>query len=574
MFNEKEDRIAAAILAAVFLLLIPFLSQLQHLPGPLYGGDLYAHLGFTKSYLNNNFWTDPYFVGEVPFYPWFGNVLIAALSFITGMSLMKAMIWLPLITVPLSMFGYYLLGSRFFRSKSLGIGLMLLSFFTRGIVDAAPNLTAWMLAVPFLFYFWLRFEDSKSWKDVALAGIFLGVLALTQVAFFIAGTALFAAGFLIKRLEDWKEKKFHQKKYLVDISLKAAAIAVIGILIALLFYGPIIVKYHAKAINPLFTYNGTDINLLGIGWVMKIVFQSFFNFSGVVWFIYGILALLGLVVCIGNWKKEGAKLALIFLSLGVLLPLHHLITRPLLETWILPSHVLALWFPLLLLSVYGIQAASSLLSRAFKAERKTVLLVAFAVLAVLFIPERISVYNNDSWVQYGRQIDPATQAWLDAGRWIEQNTDKNAVFLTNDETCFAMNGVSGRKCVFVRRTHANYFVDVERRYADGVVMLYGKDKATIDSLIRQYGVGYLLIDPYMMQAPIKIRPQYEQYLKENGVEYVKGRERLDPSVPDAAVFDLLFVPPQSPGDAILNRSAVATTIYAGGQPYMQILKLN
>ena len=78
-FGSTQDKIAVASIGFVFVFLLILMSQLQQLPGPLYGGDLYGHLGYTRNYVLNGFWSDPYFINEFPFYPWFGNFLIAAL---------------------------------------------------------------------------------------------------------------------------------------------------------------------------------------------------------------------------------------------------------------------------------------------------------------------------------------------------------------------------------------------------------------------------------------------------------------------------------------------------------------
>jgi hypothetical protein len=177
-------------------------------------------------------------------------------------------------------------------------------------------------------------------------------------------------------------------------------------------------------------------------------------------------------------------------------------------------------------------------------------------------------------VQFGERLDPPTQAWLSLGKWLQENTGPNAVVLTGDETCFAMNGVSGRKCVFVRRTHANYFVDVEQRYADGVVLLYGNNSATTKQLIDEYLVDYVLLDQYMQQTQIFVEPRFESYLKENNVTYAKIRERKDIATPNAMVFDLLAVPFQPLNRHIEKLLSPATEMKAGGQEYLRLFKIS
>ena len=141
------------------------------------------------------------------------------------------------------------------------------------------------------------------------------------------------------------------------------------------------------------------------------------------------------------------------------------------------------------------------------------------------------------------------------------NTPKNSVFLTNDESAFAVNALSGRKVVFSRRVHANYFVDVEKRYADGVVMLFGNNADTIKKLLKEYSVDYLFIDSMLFRNGIIINPKYEDYLRENGIIFAKGNARLDPSTALARSYPSLIIPPaKTPANISLIKYNM-TTLY-------------
>jgi hypothetical protein len=325
----------------------------------------------------------------------------------------------------------------------------------------------------------------------------------------------------------------------------------------------------------LFQYNGTDIDLLGIGWAVKVLLQNTLNFSSFFAGTMSILSVIGILVCVLNFGKKMPRYVVLWYVAGFLAPLHHLVTRPLFEKWILPSHVFAIMLPLLVFSVYGIRAVQQVIEK--KWPEADIQRIVFAGVIVLFaglLLLRYNEYRENRWVQFGEQLDPTTQAWHALGDWMINNTGPNAVVLSGDETCFAMNGVSGRKCVFVRRTHANYFVDVEQRYADGIVLLYGNNPELTKDLIEKYDVDFVLIDSYMQQSPMLVEPKFAGYLQENNVSFLSVRERKDPSVQNAKVFDMLAVPFQPVNVHLQVRLSEVARMHVNQQPFLQLFRVN
>ncbi len=576
------------MIAMLIVLAIAFSQylQLKHLPGPYYGGDLYSHHGFALNYFANGLWSDPYFVGEVPFYPWLGNLLFMAVSLLPGISLMKAEMFIGLLTTVLSALAFWFLGWQLFKNQTWALVFLLLSLVTRGIPDGAPNLVPWMITIPAWFAFWLRAEETHKLRDKILAGVFMGATGLAHVAFFLAGMGVYAFTVVVETL-----RQPHKKTAIINAVKMYGPMLVAGALVALLFYGPIIVKYHAKSINPLFEYNGPAIENLGIGWAVKTLFQTTFNFSSLAQGVLSVLTIIGLLVCVLNWKHKTARYAVLWYIAGSLTPLHHLVTRPLLGSWILPTHVWGITIALLVFAVYGIRTVMQYAEKKWANaqrhenaehsreldERKTfaqvIVLVGVVLLVAGLFLLRYHEYQNNQWVQFGERLDPLTQAWFELGKWVTSNTGPNAVFLTHDESCFAVNGFTGRKCVFVRRTHANYFVDVEQRYADGIVMLYGDDSKFTNELLKKYSVEYVLLDMVMMQSPVLIDVKYEQYLRDNNVSFAKIRERKDPSVPNSRVFDLLSVPLQPLNPELQRKLTEAVAMNVQDQPVLRLFRV-
>jgi hypothetical protein len=563
-------QIQAAVVVVLVYLGIAFTLylRLKHLPGPFYGGDLYAHHGFALNYIANGFWTDPYFINNYAFYPWLGNYVFIFLHFVTGLSLMRAEMFVGLLTTMLSAIAFYFLGWQLFRNHTWSLVLMLLSVVTRGIPDGAPNLVPWMITIPFWFAFWLRAEETHKLRDNALAGLFMGFTGLAHVAFFLAGMALFVFTIVIETLlkRDKKQAMFNALKMYLPMFI-------VGFLISLLFYGPILVNYHAKTLNPLFEYNGPDISTLGIGWAISTLYRYTVDFSSWQAAILSALSVLGLVVCVMNWQKKPARYAVLWYIAGTLAPLHFLVTRPLLGRWVLPSHLWGVWIALLVFAVYGVRTVQQMVEKRKPEAASWVLGGVLILVAGLFVL-RYQEYNANPWTQFGERMEPQTQAMLTLGQWMQNNTGPNAVVLSNDETCFAVNGVSGRKCVFVRRTHANYFVDVEQRYADGVVMLFGNNSEHTKKLLDGYQVEYVVVDTYMQQQAILVDAKYESYLAENHVLFSKVRARKDPATPNAVVFDMLAVPYSELNPELQSRLTAVTVMQVNNQPFIQVMKVS
>ena len=397
----------------------------------------------------------------------------------------------------------------------------------------------------------------------------MGCTALSHVAFFLAGMAMYAFTVVVNTLLQKDRKTAVANAFRTHAPMLAA-----GFVVSLLFYGPIIINYHAKTLNPLFQYNGTDIDKLGIGWMLRTLFSSTLNFSSLAVSVFTLLSLLGLVVCLLNFSKKEPRYAVLWYVAGFLAPMHHLITRPLFGRWVLPSHLWGVSFALLVFAVYGVRTAARLAGKKWpNGGRSAVLAIVFVIVVLMFF-QRYGEYRANRWVQFGEQFDPGTQAWFTIGIWVQKNTGMNDVFLTNDESCFAMNGLTGRKCVFVRRTHANYFVDVEQRYADGIVMLYGNNSGLTKKLLDDYDVRYVLVDSYMQQYPVFVDARFEQYLADNNVTFQKVRERKDISVPDSKVFDLLAVPFQPFNRELESRMSLATSAEINGRPAIQVYRVS
>jgi len=562
----SEHWLALVIIAAYLIFAAVQFSKFQHLPGPIYGGDLYSHYGYTQNFINNGLWSDPYYVGETIYYPWLGHVFIIIFKFLTGMSLMKAMIYFPLIIIILSYLSYYFLGIEIFGKKGYANIFAVLNQVYWGIPDAHPNLFGQLITIPLVLLFLLRYEKEYKTRDMVFLGISLGLVGLAHIAKFI-GIIIMLCIFALWKL--YKQRNF------VQILKRYIPVAFIGFLVASPFYLPLVFTYHGVTKNPVFQYNIPPIENLGIGWMSKILVNNTFgDFKTIFHIAAGVLTILGFIIFFLKRKEWSKQIVLVWFVGGFLAPLHHYITNPLLDRWVLPYHMIAIWIGLIAFLVMGIHEVNAHISRRLKVPLSNYVQIIFVLL--LLIPmanSRINDYNNDQWVNYGRQMDSQTKALLDSGDWIKQNTGINDVFLAFDESSFAIEAVSARKLMIVRRTHANYFVDIDKRIADAVVAMYGNDSNKTKMILSEYNVGYFLLDPYLLSSYMKIRPEFEKYLADYGVKFTKGRDRLDPSNAEAVQYDLLLIPAQPLGSGFTDLLEPLKEFKANGQDYIKIYRV-
>jgi hypothetical protein len=115
--------------------------------------------------------------------------------------------------------------------------------------------------------------------------------------------------------------------------------------------------------------------------------------------------------------------------------------------------------------------------------------VLLLVSAVLF-SDAYSARQKD--VYYTAAREPLSGPLLELKQWTIANTDVNDVFLTDNEDAFMLNGLTGRKSVSYRRTHAPIYTDMNQRMLDSAVILYGNDSTTRNELLKTYRVKYLL----------------------------------------------------------------------------------
>jgi hypothetical protein len=567
---ELEDKIFAGFLIAALVGLLIFAAGFKHIPSPVYGGDFYMIRGFTQAILQGNpIYEDPYFKGEYAYYGWLSYLVAAGLVKLTGIGLEKMLIFLPVFLMAGCLYAAYLFGSAIFKSKRYGL-LFAFAFFALKIVEFKISAAMCAMLMLFCLHSLIRFLRGER-KQKYLIGLFMGLTALTHISYFIGLFALVLFSVTMEFLLGFVKKPDLGKVW--GFAKNYVPIFAIAFVLSLPLTGPWLFKYHMQTLNPTNQYGYRDIDTMGINWVATTFFNFFVRLNGILPFIWGMVIILGVVFAVMNRKNLEHRLALWWIIGTVILTGHFLITRPLLHNWIIPSQMfgVVIWISDFVLVVYGLKSIELIL-KSFKVPSNASVGIASLFLGLLMI-STITAINADKWINYGRELTPDMQVMFDTEAWMLANTNNNDVFLGNDESSFALNAMTGRKLVIARRTHASYYVDVEDRYADAVVMLYGNDLDTVKQLVRKYGVTYFYLDSFLMNYPLIVNLKYQHYLDQNGINYTIQDVRLDPASADSKLFRSLVVLPEQPRLLDWNITTPAMQFTMEGKPYSYFFKV-
>jgi len=557
----------------VFLFLnYDLISKFKQLPSPIYGGDLYYHLGMMYHILDGgSIFENSQLLGETPWAPFFYQLIIVIISKIFGISLIIANLYSSLFFMIISSIIVYFLSKEFFKDDFISLIPVCLilsnfpvfkySYFTEVVV------------MPLFFYLLYKALKTNKKRYYILAGISFGLIGISHVmAFFMACAFVFLTFFYLFFFGE-----FEEGKYVVKVSKKAFTInlsnlknnlinkkyffitIIIGIAISQLYWFKPIFIHHLSTVNKISEYDQTDFSSVNIiEYTIKSLYEIFVRSDNIFYLILSIFSILGIFYLIVKNKGFEEKYILIILSALLLSRFHYLITFPLFGTdffsRLMVSYIFITLQPLLF--TFGILMIFEKLK--INSTKFFVFVVIFsAILSIKIFDERI---NSDIWIKTGMQ--PLPEYIYELSNWIRENTKVNDVFASTNEISFMLNGISGRKVLNSRRAHSGMYVDVDKRWVDAAVLFYGNNSEKISEIIKKYNIKYLywqanwvsldfdidengnivnIFDPLL----IRYKKEYEEYLSKNGVKYLKINFWLDPANrnPDVKKFDALLVLP-------------------------------
>jgi galactitol-specific phosphotransferase system IIB component len=489
------------------------------------------------------FWEDPYHTGNLAFYPYLGYLFYGLVSIIFNISPEVIMIFLPIVNTILASIAAFMIGKLIYKKYALFFPALFWVFRFYG--SAKPSHGFGQAFFLFSVYYFLKILTTKSqtkkidWlnKDGLLLGLFMGLTNLSHMQtsitlyIFLAGAVI---GEWIYRRFNWNYFKLLFKKYISPLILST--------LITSIFYLPLIIKYKLHSINLTQQYSLFDPTRFKLGWVLENAYLNIIRFDSIYYILIGIICIIGIIGTIIIFKKNIKYRIPIYVYIMTLVATaHYLITIPLFDVYAVPNHVAKSFFiSIIMFQFIGI----CFLAKLFKKHKKIVLVVLVIVL-MLVLNSKISSYKESQWTEFGKQMDGSTQAVFAFEDWIDKNTEKTDVFLAHDESAFMIAGLTARPVVMVRRTHASPYVDVDQRYADGVIMFYSHDLDKVKSLIKQYDVKYVYIDYMLVSNPIVINQRLESYIQENNIDYEIRHVRFDPSTEKAPSYDAIYIAPRN-----------------------------
>ncbi len=555
----------ALIIILVFTLIYAYMfSEFQQIPGPLYGGDYYFHFGIVNHIYNGNPpWTCPQNQGEYAFYPWLLHLTVAVIAKITGNLMVAYTLYFPVIVLLLGGVISYFLGRELFNDEKFALLLCLGWMGMRSSVGYIPANFTPFVPLPLFLLCTLRALHKRSLKWSMLTGISFGLLTLSHAS------ALPAAGLFLLLLYiyysffrhihphfDPNEGKItfgvdgRIRQSFRDTFWKFLPILMVGLVIAMLYWAPILFIYHFSVKNPWTDFTRPDYTVYGGEVAANVILARLFNINALTdgnihWFILSILTSVGLIGAIRKRESSGSIFLIIAFLAGLLGFLHYIITIPLLNTHYAPIrfNTTLLEPTAFLLSVYGIFSIYNLIRG--DNTRKIFLATAFIFFIIVSGIKTDANYNG-KWTQAGRSsLSPAL---IEMEDWVKENTDKNAVFLSHEELSFALNGLTGRKQVIGRKAHYNPYVDIHERTADATVILYGNDSGKSLELLREYNISYVYWDAnwlyFAYNEPSMIWPNYADYLTAHDVKFQPVNTYLDPAWgPKHKKYDVLAIAP-------------------------------
>lgn len=590
----KELKYPLLIAFAVMSTQIFTISQFRQFPGPLYGGDIYWHYGETLDIYNGNPpWANHQVPGEFAYYGWLTQFLIAWTSKITGISLEAVYLYFPAVLMLFLCLSAYYLGKEIFGEKNNAIIFTLLlasiGYTVTNIWRILGDLVLMMMFLTFL----IRAAKTGKLKYSVLSGLSMGLAGLTHVIAFPAIASFMFFYFVYEsflgnfRISfDFKESKLAVSTRESKTSLKKKLfifipILIIGFLISLLFFGPIIFVYKGDAKNPLHEYTEPDMTKYGVSSLIESLSITFFNTSNPAAFIISVMALIGFYFAVKKRQEIPARIIFVLIFSAFITGFHYFITLPIFGRAIIPMYFFG-FLTKIAVPLLFVYALVELIKFIEDFGHRKLIKYAIAVFLVVNLASIAMATYNDQWVSYGR-TDRA-QVYKEIQSWIIENTNDSDIFLSHEELSFAVNGLTARKVMISRRTHFSPYLDIDKRIADADVILYGNNSQLTSQLIKEYGVTYLYWDvnwlDFAKRESSLTSPKYEKYLSDNGVYFQKGLAYLDPAwYENQPKYEVLAVFPRSEdpykpwSDTLDSHLELVKTFYMQGQEYAKIYKI-
>jgi len=575
-----EDYALIGIVVVSLIIAGIYVAPLKYTLGPMYGGDTFYHMGISLHLeRGGGFLANPQLLGEYSWNPYLYHVMTNIVGMTFNIPFEKANLYMIFVSIILSSVIGYALGIALFKRKD--IALFIVSFLCIYSFSAFYYKNfAFVVMYPLFALLLYLAVTKRTWLTYLLAGLTLGAIGLTHMLGFVAFviftiivlTYYYVARFLHKEDGKYHFKKDMFRKQFSEDYWKIVMFTIIAVGIALIFWFKPIFVFHLHTVNNIAAYDSIDLKENYFSYAFSTIKNLFwvnsdFSIGGIVNNLTSLLALTFIILYFFNkHKSDASKYIMLMLLTTIILYLHYLITIPIAGIEFFGESM----GPHVYIVFHTLAACMGIIFIAgfFKNEKlkKWIAVIMVSALVILTIVGVKGMFNSTyykSAVQY--DIPPYVK---DVSTWLRTNTNVNDVILSTNEISFMVSSVSGDKVVTTRRAHSGMFVDVDRRWADAAVIMYGNNSVLRKQLLEKYQIKYVywqynwvtldytyddkgnlvnIFDPLL----IIYTPEYEEYFKDNGVKYIRMNMWLDPAFrsDDYKKYDSLLVIPYNNSDS-------------------------
>ncbi len=503
-----------------------------------------VHVAEYKSIAEGNApWSDTFYTGEIQYYGYILPAMEAGVVKLSGLAVDTVFVYTSILFFIIGSICWFLLGKEFFEDKKYALMTAVASMVFI-LYNLKFHYAASTIFFPLFLYFWIRFEKHNKLIDGALTGLMMGITCLVYGGFLIPLATLFFGVILITFIKELRVKKLFTQaaSYIKKYYLATTVFA----LTMLTYFLPLIIKYQLTIVNNVPYWGDISPKTMGVMWFFGVLKGFFFNYASIPLFIISMITLVGFIGLFVTKKTTQKNILLYGILINLVLIIHHWITLPLFNTYFWPSKMLVVQNLVPLVFVLGIRIIIGLLREEQKDLGKWIQWIAIGVLLVVIVNNTYAM-KNSQWEMYGKQDNPYMTELYNLANYMDKNIRNDESILSTDESGFMLAVLSGKKVMITRRTHASYYVDIDKRIADASVVLYGHDSNKTKDILKQYNVQYFYMDQQLFQNPMRTHVEFKEYLTENNISYIETVDRYDIAVPyeSATVLPMLIIPPQN-----------------------------
>ncbi|PKP52905.1 MAG: hypothetical protein CVT90_02475, partial [Candidatus Altiarchaeales archaeon HGW-Altiarchaeales-3] len=505
---ELADFLFILILSFVFILNFNLISQFEQLPSPMYGGDYYYHLGQMNHYdRGGSIFEHSAYLNETQWAPFLYMESIVYFSKITGLDIIHSNLYFSLLILVLSAILIYIFSIYLFKDKL--ISLIPVVFFCFGFPVFKYSIFDQLLIIPFFLFTLLIAIEKNKFIYYFIAGITYGLVGITHTMGFMVCSiflvVLISYLYLFRyfKIEGEITKKISFDKNLIFKNLKEnyrnmLVFLGIGIAISLLYWYQPIFIHHLQTPNDMASYQQDYVGMSGLSYMLDgfktmffpFNFSSLSSFQEIIGLFITILFDLGLIYLLIKKRREFKHTYLLLILAGVLIATYHYVfTIPIIGKDFFSS----LMLPFLLVTLKPLLLCYGLIMISEKLDLGNTKKYLYVIIILLLLIFNFSVFQDinekERWTQVGKQEMPPYL--LEMSNWVKSNTGVRDVFISTNEHSFMFNGLTGNKVMNSRRSHSGMYVDVDRRWADSAVILYGNNSKLRSELIKKYNVKYI-----------------------------------------------------------------------------------